>query len=206
MDISSDVIPYKLYFTPNDETTQSIIQNTVNTFKISGSRGFDTEAEMMSHFNAKDVFAAVVLNDFNMTLRFPNYFRTQYKKKALRMIDFWLTRCSGYKELEKLEELKHADFYSREGFLQLYDNILKAKYNTDISLEKTLKILVNFNVMSMSSFYHDAIPEIGCVNDIDRRGLTAEGFLNSALYSFLYFVPFLHLVWVSDNNFGRIMH
>ncbi|TMW51591.1 hypothetical protein DOY81_003318 [Sarcophaga bullata] len=195
MDISSDIIPYKLYFTPNDPTTQNIIKNTVTTFKISGSRGFDTEAEMISHFNAEDVFAGIVLNDFNMTLRFPNYFRTQYKKKSLRMIDFWLTRCSGYQELDKLENLKHVDFYVREGFLQLYDHLLKAKYNTDISLEKTLKILATFNMMSMSSLYHDADPEVGCVNNIDRRGLTAEGFLNSFLYSFLYFVPFLHLVW-----------
>lgn len=206
MDISSDIIPYKLYFTPNDETTQNIIRRTVATFKISGSRGFDTEAEMISHFNAKDVFAGVVLNDFNMTLRFPNYFRTQYKKKALRMIDFWLTRCSGYKEIDKLEDLKHVDFYAREGFLHLYHHLLKAKYNTGVSLEKTLRILKNYKRLFMSSFYHDANPEVGCVNDIDRRGLTAEGFLNSALYSFLYFLPFLHLVWVSNDRFGRIMH
>lgn len=198
--VTGETIPYELYFTPNNDNTQNIVKICAKNLKLSGSRGFESEAEMINHFDAKKVFAGIVLNGSNFTLRFPNYFRTQYKKKAYRMPDFWLTRCSGYDELDKLNHLKHVDFYAREGFLQLYDHLLKAYYKyKDISIDNTKQVYEN-NSMIIRSVFPGVEPQMGCVGDIDRRGLTAEGFLNSALYSFIYFVPFLNLVWVSDTN------
>lgn len=187
MSIKKSPIPYKLYFTPNNNSTQNILKTTAQKLNLLESVGFHSENEMLHNFTAASVLAAVILEDNNVTLRFPNYFRTRPHKNYYRTQDFWLTRCSGILS----DYLENEDLYSREGFLQLLYIVVKTQIEKE-NIEK-------FNTMptQISSISHNIEPKMGCINDVSRKAVKPERFVKWSLYYFVYFVPFLNLMWVS---------
>lgn len=191
MAIKSETIPYKLYFTPNNSYTQNVFKITAEKLKLNGSKGFASETEMLDDFRAANTLAGVVLLGHNVTLRFPNYFRTTTNNNYYKSQDFWLTRCTGL--LDADNKKKHLDFYEREGFLQLLYTIIRSQLEVENKTE-----IKEYEMPALISMHHSIEPKVGCVNDVSRKPMTPDSFLNWSLYYFIYFVPFLNLVWASN--------
>lgn len=137
---------------------------------------------MIQNFKADSVLAAVVFEPNNLTLRFPNYFRTRINKNYYRTQDFWLQKCFGFLDPE--------DYYAREGFLALLYTIIMAR----IEMEKSNNFV---SPKSFSSMNYKFLPKMKCVNDISGIQLSWQRFFVWSLYYFIFFVPFLNLLWVS---------
>lgn len=150
--------------------------------QLNGSEGFANEHQMIENFKADFVLAAVVFEADNLTLRFPNYFRTRPNLNCYRTQDFWLTKCLGFLDAE--------DYYAREGFLALLYTIVM----TQIEMEQNINFV---KPQSFSSMNYRYLPKMKCVNDINGTQLSWQRFFLWSLYYFLYFVPFLNLLWVS---------
>ncbi|KAM7346948.1 phospholipid-transporting ATPase ABCA3 [Cochliomyia hominivorax] len=181
MNLNDTIIPYSLYFTPNTDRTKEIFQIVSRKLQLNGATGFPNEKKMVENFKSKSVLAAVVLEPYNITLRFPNYFRTRPYEEYYFPEDFWLTKCISF--------LDDEDYYVREGFLTLLYTIV----TTQMELEGDGETFVK--PTSFSSMNYTMLPNIGCVNDLYHQPMTPERFLNWSLYYFIYFVPFLNLLW-----------
>ncbi|XP_037807094.1 ATP-binding cassette sub-family A member 7 [Lucilia sericata] len=187
MGISSAKIPYNLYYTPVNNYNQNIFKLTAQQLNLSAAIGFDTENEMLEQFTAANTLAAVVLQGHNITIRFPNYFRTRPSKNYYKPHDFWLTRCSG---LLDSANKKHLDYYDREGFLQLLYTTVATQLNVE-----NLDVTKDYEMPKLIYMHYNSEPKIPCVNDMHRRTITRESFLIWSLYYFLYLMPFLNLLW-----------
>lgn len=178
-----DISHFTLYYAPVDKITRTLLTEVSKDLSLSGdAQGFDDESDLLQHFHRNKSLAAIIFqkittDSLSVTIRFPNEFRT-----VLRRQDRWWS--TGFTTLIPGNNLPNP--YIREGFLQIQHAVFKAwiKY-FDASLFHKIPIIdVNY-------FVHDTVRRI----HIHRKN--SANFLWH-LYHFLYFVPFLNLIWVSS--------
>lgn len=179
-----DISHFTLYYAPIDNVARTLLTEVSKNLSLSGdTQGFDDESDLLQHFNRNESLAAIIFqtlttDSLSVTIRFPNEFRTVLKRQ-----DRWWS--TGFTTLIP-DNNNLQNPYIREGFLQIQHAVFKAwiKY-CDASLFHKIPIIdVNY-------FLHDSVRRI----PIHR---TNSVNVLWHLYHFLYFVPFLNLIWVSS--------
>lgn len=177
-------------FTPVTQTTMAIISNVSKILALKSSPvGFHDENLMIRNFNHNTTLAAVIFNQMtpkllSITLRFPSQLRSLQKGQTCGNFDcLWLIRNSN--------DLENTNSYDREGFLALQHTIFESwlKFHDKVVVDGKLPSL-EFNSIQSSG-------------DIDHSHDQGDTTTNAVwiFYYFLYFVPFLNLIWVSVKDF-----
>uniref|UniRef100_A0A1I8NCP5 ABC transporter domain-containing protein n=1 Tax=Musca domestica TaxID=7370 RepID=A0A1I8NCP5_MUSDO len=177
-------------FTPVTQTTMAIISNVSKILALKSSPvGFHDENLMIRNFNHNQTLAAVIFNQMtpkllSITLRFPSQLRSLQKGQTCgNFVCLWPMRNSN--------DLENTNSYDREGFLALQHTIFESwlKFHDKVVVDGKLPSL-EFNSIQSSG-------------DIDHSHDQGDTTTNAVwiLYYFLYFVPFLNLIWI-EWSFG----
>lgn len=209
MDLPKKRIRYGLLYGPPTDFTTHIVERARKALGLRHIFAVKSEKSLVNNFNEDHYLAGIYFynltknnnnnsqSEFNgipsrldLTISFPSEFRTSKHPEIFPSL--WLTRCTGVLDNFDAEHLRHADFYVREGFLQLQHRLFVEWF----------KMLLNSSETEEESL-HGLLPTI-TVRSFKQRTTDEPCYgagtsnITWFLYYFTFFVPFLRVIGVRD--------
>lgn len=172
-------------------------------------------------------FTGILPDKFILTIRLQSILQT-HNRTAYMDDHLWITRCSGYIRRSESPTLQAVDFYYRENFAQLchaatmewMDSLVNDYVSGIFNMDDAF---LNGSFTEMPQIYTEEMADFLSMQqtllaakfevtsilfpDHQRSCLTIlNSCTNWFLYHLLYFIPFVHLVWVRSFIIEKLFH